>query len=142
MKFKILLCFILFFLSVTLQASENIIFNSWGSEDGTYFQNQISIATLSKMPSWNPEDGMPPLSQLEAIKKAKAFIAQTYPQFTGYQISEVKLVQFLIPAFFKNKWHYSIIFMNNIPVTHKIPEHINVVVMLDGSINVPVKKKL
>lgn len=125
------------FAHLPLNASETITFNTWGMGAGKLVQNSISKAELARMPSWNPNDGPPPISHGDAVRIARHYLKEKSPKFANAEIAEIKLAQFLVPEYHPNKWFYCIVFMNGIPVTSGIPEHITIVVMLDGSVNEP-----
>lgn len=120
-----------------LSAKEFITFNTWGMGGGKLLQNSISKAELASMPSWNPNDGPPPISQQDAVRIARNYLREKHPNFAKAKIAEIKLAQYLIPEYHKDKWFYCIVFMNGIPVTTGVPENVNVVVMLDGTVNEP-----
>lgn len=118
-------------------ADGTIDFNTWSKGPGELYQNKISEAELQKMPSWSPEDGAPPLSVKQAVDIARAYLKKKNSPFATAVISEVKLDQFIMPKYYKDKWCYIVMFME-VPVTCCTPGMINVLVMMDGTVNEPV----
>lgn len=140
--------FLIFYIGILVLVSWNlsyaqdiVLFNLLGNKNGELLQNKISREDLNRMPSWEPKQGNPPLNQRQAIDIALSYVEKKYPQFIDAKISEVKLVQFLLPEYYKDKWYYNVILMNNIPVRTVNPDFINIVVMLDGTVNEPVSVK-
>jgi hypothetical protein len=140
MKIKLLasitiLCLCLVLPSL-IYADNKIEFNSWTNNPGQFYVNRISESELLKTPSWTPEDGAPPLSITQAVEIARTYLKKKYPAYADAVVSEIKLDQFVIPQYFKNKWCYVVIFMKNVPVVNK-PDAMNVLVMMDGKVNEP-----
>ena len=127
-------------LSLPALAENMIEFNTWSKGPGELYQNKISETELQKMPSWAPEDGAPPLSVKQAVETARSYLKKKNSPFANAAISEVKLDQFIIPKYYKDKWCYIIMFME-VPVTCCTPGMMNVLVMMDGTVNEPVVVK-
>jgi len=123
-------------LSNATNAEELIEFNTWSKGPGQLYQNKVSESQLQKTPSWSPEEGAPPLSIQKAVELAKAYIKKKNPEFTDYVMTEIKLDQFVFPKYFKDKWCYILIFMK-VPEKCCVPESMNVLVMMDGTVNEP-----
>jgi hypothetical protein len=136
---------ILFFLLIplTIYASEDrIVFNSWSTGDGFIYENYVETSRLMKMPDWNPERGLPPISSVKAIDIASKYVKDNEPAFKDSKISSVQLTQFLIPKYFKDKWYYNVTFMTNIPVIKSTTDSTWVVVFMDGSVGAVSKTKV
>lgn len=127
---------LMFCIPAATNAVELIEFNTWSKGPGQLYQNKISESELQKTPSWSPEEVAPPLSIKKAVELAKAYIKKKSPEFNDYVITEIKLEQFVFPKYFKDKWCYVLIFMK-VPEKCCVPESMNVLVMMDGTINEP-----
>lgn len=123
-------------------SEDRIVFNSWSTGDGFIYENYVETSRLMKMPDWNPERGLPPISSVKATEIASKYIKDNVPAFKDAKISSIQLTQFLIPKYFKDKWYYNVIFMTNIPVIKATPDSTWVVVFLDGSVGAVSKTKI
>jgi hypothetical protein len=131
------------FVSLSALAEDSIRFNTWslGSGVGELYENRINFSDLMKLPSFNPEEGSPPIDPQKALAIAREYLKKKHAKFANSVVAGVNLTQFVMPRYFKDKWYYIIIFENNIPVIKRYPESINVVVMMDGSVNEPYRVK-
>jgi len=123
-------------------AEDLIVFNTWSRNDGFIYESYVEYSRLMKMPDWSPERGLPPISSVKAIEIASKYLLDNEPTYKDAKVAMVQLTQFLIPNYYKDKWYYNVVFMNNIPVTKAIPDNTSVVVLMDGSIADVSKQKI
>jgi len=69
------------------------------------YYTSISQSELQASSDWNPEKGVTPVGQLEALKKAKDLLNKEFPDFGLYRVFGVTLAESDFGT-----WHYRVAF--------------------------------
>jgi len=95
----------------------------------------VSEAVAQKQPMWDPSQSPPPLSTVDAVAKARAWLKQKHPKFDAFVPSSINYRQVRYER--TNFWYYSISFDGMVGQTRTYAPELDAVVLFDGTVVEP-----
>jgi len=130
-------------LCVSASAEEMITLGSFSSNDGgvmNIWENRVSFEKLSKTPSWNAEETLPPLDMKSALKIAREYLKKNQKEHTAFGLSDIRLEQCISPKYIPNKWFYGMTIIKT-KEGSPLPEFLQISIMMDGTVVEPILAK-
>ena len=98
-------------------------------------EHKIALEAIRKSPDWNPENDEVPLSLNLAIKTARTWMTEKYPNLKNLTLGGVHVVQVMkrLKEPKIERWVYRINFMNGLGCVSQ-PVQGTVIVLMDGTV--------